>query len=358
MMNNNHKKRIVLLAVMILPVCLCAQELRVGRGAHLVLGGEVQLVLEDAGFNSQGRLDAGRSTIVFTGNKLKTPLPVQGNGQTQFFNISIGRPMQLNSHLAVAGSLAMVSGNLELNRYQLDLGTTGMVRGEHTSSHITGQRGGTITAMALLNAPQSANPGNLGAEITSKEQLGMTVITRGHIPQAGLAGGSGIGRYFDIRPSSSTGARSTLRFFYLDPETANKPEAELVLWWANTSANRWASVGKERQDVEGNWVTTHDVNASNRFTLAKAPAGNLTASLLTSMQLYPNPASEWFVLTVNCEAASRGVILLQDQQGKVLERRQVAYQAGLNTISWNISKYAAGTYYLVIENANLKLVKQ
>lgn len=51
MIITNHTRRMLLLAIMMIPLGMGAQELRVSQGAHLVLTGAVQLVLEDAGFS-------------------------------------------------------------------------------------------------------------------------------------------------------------------------------------------------------------------------------------------------------------------------------------------------------------------
>jgi hypothetical protein len=52
---------------------------------------------------------------------------------------------------------------------------------------------------------------------------------------------------------------------------------------------------------------------------------------------------------------------LYDQSGNLLEERTVYWQAGVNTITWNISKYATGVYYLSIGGSNgsaIKIVRQ
>ena len=84
-------------------------------------------------------------------------------------------------------------------------------------------------------------------------------------------------------------------------------------------------------------------------------------STQTFMQAWPNPTVDRITVTVNSDKAATGVIALQDASGQVLERRQVSYAAGLNTIQWKMDKYATGTYLLVFENAPgkyLKVIKQ
>lgn len=80
-----------------------------------------------------------------------------------------------------------------------------------------------------------------------------------------------------------------------------------------------------------------------------------------SVQAFPNPTTERFTLTVTSDTETADNILLQDASGKIVERRRVNYRKGLNTIPWDMSRHAVGTYVLVFENAPekyLKLVKQ
>ena len=99
---------------------------------------------------------------------------------------------------------SMIMGNLQLNSYNINLKTTGKIIGETPISCIRGASGGTITAVAKLIAPQAANPGNIGVELTSGATLGATVITRGHLPQSFADGGLGIQRHFTITPTNNS----------------------------------------------------------------------------------------------------------------------------------------------------------
>ena len=95
--------------------------------------------------------------------------------------------------------------------------------------------------------------------------------------------------------------------------------------------------------------------------LGKELSLNKTTPAQAFMQAWPNPVRERFTLTVSSEKATTGTILLQDENGRIIERKRVYYNAGLNTIQWNLEKLSAGSYLLVFENAPgkyLKIVKQ
>ncbi|MGB8192016.1 MAG: hypothetical protein WCF67_08860 [Chitinophagaceae bacterium] len=366
----NHVKSItLLLAPLLLPFLLHAQGLRINRGASVVVAGEVKLVLQDAGIINQGSFSPGNSTVIFAGDAARTYASVGGSSSLSFHNVIIDLPagkLQLENDVTISGVLALKSGLLELNRYNLDLGRTGIISGENETAYITGQNGGTVTATVMLNAPKNINPGNIGIALSSAANLGWTVITRGHLAQTNADGQSGIHRYYDVRPTHGRGANIDLRFFYLGPELGKNKEQELMVW-SNTDGMSWTLAGAERNDLSGNSVLSSNLSASNRFTLG--PGSNsmvktnwnaaLKMGVLQSIQTYPNPATEKITLAITSMKNMEGNILLQDDHGRILEKRPINYRAGMNTMEWNLGRYATGTYYLVFEGmGSLKVVKQ
>ena len=325
MTTSNHISRLFAVAVLIsTPAYLHAQSLTVGRGASLVMNEDAKIVLQDAALVNHGSIQAGKSTFIFTGNNISY---IGGNTPTAFHHLVIKRPgsqLRLDNNVAVSGLLEMQGGNLELNNRRLDLGSSGSIAGENPQARITGTNGGTVTAVAVLNAPQNANPANLGIIITSAANLGTTTITRGHIQQINELGERSINRYYDIQPSANVNAATSVRLLYLQPELASHQPSDLVLW-----------------------------SKARRFTLG--------AGTKASLQAYPNPVRDRFTLVVYSDIEIVRTITLQDEHGRVIERKQVNLIAGLNNIAWNMGNRAAGTYNMVIENSKIpgvKVVKQ
>lgn len=352
--------------MILLPCLLHAQGLRIGRGASVVVQGNASIVFNDAALINDGQFSVGSGTVSFTGGEIKSNAFIGGVSRTAFNNVLLNRHLQLESDISITGMLTMSAGNLELNNRRLDLGSSGLIMGEHINSRITGARGGVVTAIAVLNAPQSVNPGNIGVELSSAANLGITVITRGHLQQITASGQQGIQRYYDVEPSAGAG-NIALRFHYLESELDGAAESELVLWSGNRSS--LTAIGKESSDATTNWLSKSNISGMNRFTLGVADKGLLANRVLgdksragmSFLQSYPNPARDRFTVSVYSDGDKQGTVSLQDIHGKVLERRQVRYARGMNTMQWNISGYAAGTYYLVLENApgkNLEVVKQ
>lgn len=348
-MNTSNHIRFAAVGMMILSIPLCghAQGIVIGRGANMVMTDEIKLVLQDASFVNYGRFAAGKSTVLFTSQHSLEKAIIGGHAPIAFHNLSINRPaglVLLENELSISGVLAMQGGNLELNRHNINLGRTGSISGENLRSYITGTKGGTISVLVDLRSPNAINPGNIGVALTSTADLGTTLITRGHVQQ----GEQSIYRYYDIKPAINTSADINLRFHYLDAEMGANNKSELVVW--SNAGNTWTAEGKD--NITANSIEKNNVKALNRFTLGRSVSQKL-------MQAYPNPAQNMITAVVSSAGQSQSVILLQDHLGNTLEQKKVNLRAGINTIQWNLSKYAGGTYYLAFENGgSMKIVKQ
>ncbi|HSC38351.1 MAG TPA: hypothetical protein VLD19_10780 [Chitinophagaceae bacterium] len=353
-----HFIYILIPACALLPFRPQAQQLLIGPGAQLVVTGAPSLVLNNTSLVNNGRFTADSSTVLFAGARHAS---IGGYNPLSFYNLVIDIPrgeVQLNNNAAATGSITMNNGNLQLNNYTLNLGSSGRISHERNEARIIGNNGGAITITALLNAPHAVNPGNIGVEITSDANLGPTVITRGHLQQSNDLGQTGIQRYFDVLPSFNTTAPATLRFYYFDAELAGYNKNGLQLFSGKPAGKDLVPRGKDQGDGTDNWILKNNLPALQRFTLAPAPRNTTTAS---SLQLYPNPSRNTFTMVLLSDKEKEGTIGLRDQDGRLLETKTVHCQAGINKIEWNISGYAAGAYYLESDRLGVQhatIVKQ
>jgi hypothetical protein len=249
-----------------------------------------------------------------------------------------------------------------LNNHLLDLGSTGMIKGESNHSSITAVRGGAIKITALLNAPRSVNPGNIGVELTSPANLGSTVISRGHVQQTGSDGEISIQRYFEITPAMNTGLDASLRFFYLDGELAGNNQNELSLFTSLENGKRWSALVNGNINRGDHSIMENHLDQLFRFTLAVGTnKGSNIRVMNPSVRLYPNPTVDGFTVTLYSSREKTETIQLCDPQGHLLEQKEWHCLAGANSIQWNIGKYASGVYLLRFVNPtlrNLQIVKQ
>jgi hypothetical protein len=144
---------------------------------------------------------------------------------------------------------------------------------------------------------------------------------------------------------------------------AGKDKNALTLFSGEEMNNGLTPLGKDGAEPTANWVLKSNIDQLHRFTLAVSPGAVLskTGRTITSMQIYPTPSHSAFTLQIVSKENGDGLISLYDQSGHILEEKREYWQAGVTTFNWNISRYAAGTYYLSIGSSAAKaliVVKQ
>jgi hypothetical protein len=238
----------------------------VGTGAQLQLAGNTQLTLSDADLINHGTLSSGNSTVYFSG---MANTIIGGTVPVQFYalylNKAIGKSVVLKQMVRVSNAVQFVQGLADLNGFDLDLGSTGVLLAESENSHIVGAAGGEIMFTTLLNAPAGANPGNLGASISSSKSLGNVTVRRGH-RMITIAGGKRILRYYTITPSNNIGLAATLRFGYLENELDGQPEQDLKLW-RSPDGVAWVSQSITTRNAEQNYIEKTGIDAFSTWTL-------------------------------------------------------------------------------------------
>ncbi|HLZ85875.1 MAG TPA: hypothetical protein VKQ52_01490, partial [Puia sp.] len=176
----------LILSVLILPGVEAQNILFVPSGAALTTTGGVVITLQDMDLQCDGTINQlpGNGTFVFNGT---AGTGVSGVSRPLFDVLEIaktgGAGISLNQSVNIGGSVNFTSGLINLTGGNVYLQPAAFLKGESETSHITGTAGGYVEISGMLNAPTAVNPGNLGAIITSTQNLGNTVIQRGHEPQ-------------------------------------------------------------------------------------------------------------------------------------------------------------------------------
>ncbi|HYF30777.1 MAG TPA: T9SS type A sorting domain-containing protein [Chitinophagaceae bacterium] len=273
-------KKTILFALLIAGNAAAAQ-LKIESGAQFVLSGNAQLTLHNTGFVNNGAFGPGTGLVRFTGN---TVASISGSNPVQFFELEINKnantelhsSVMLSRNIQVAQRVLLTSGYLNLNGSNLDLGTFGFLDGEGDTKRVTG--GGRVIATANLNAPNGVNPGNLGARITSSQNLGIVTIRRGHQPHA-VTPGVTIMKFFDIVPVNNTALNATLRLHYLNSDLYGVDEKSMVFAKSINNGATLTNEGFTSRDTVLNYVEKSGLNSLARFTLA---AGNYALPVVIS----------------------------------------------------------------------------
>lgn len=220
--------------------------------------------------NATSSIAAGDGTIRFSGNSNDT---IMGTASTSFDILEVDKPgtgrLFLDRTVTIASSVDFIAGQLHLNNNRLVLLPTALLLNEREASRIVGPNGGTVEIGGIaLNAPNAANPGNLGAVITSAANLGFCTVSRGHVPQTNGSGtGSSINRYFDISPQNNTALDATLRFNYFDAEL-NGFNENIITLWRSPNNTTWTDQSFTSRNTTTNYVEKTNIPAFSRWTLS------------------------------------------------------------------------------------------
>ncbi|HMK05223.1 MAG TPA: T9SS type A sorting domain-containing protein [Ferruginibacter sp.] len=245
-------------------------QLTIAPGAHLYMSGASQLTLNNMDFVNNGIFTRGSSNVSFNGNASSF---ISGSGAVIFNNLEInktaGSSVLLQRFTLASNQVNFTAGYLNLNGFDFGLGNSGSLNNEQETSRAIGPAGGHITFTAILNAPSNANPGNLGARISSSQNMGTVLVRRGHLSQVNSFGqGSSIFRYYDINPlGTNTNLNATLQFEYFDGELNSLNESTLV-FWRSTDAVHWTNEGFDTRHTIINYVGKNGINSFSRWTLS------------------------------------------------------------------------------------------
>ena len=261
---------ILLLLLLVTSITLTAQfTIQAGAQVHLI--GTAQLTLHNTSIENNGGLVTGNSMISFTGTANSS---IGGNNPIQFYQLEInksaGSSLVLQRSTNVNHRIVFTSGFINLLNSDLDLGTAGYLDGENENSRITTTGTGHVMITTTLNAPNYANPGNLGAFITSTQNLGSVTIRRGHQSQTNTSGlRSSIRRKYDITPANNTNLNATLRISYFDGELNSLNENALI-FYRSDDGNNWTPQGFSTREPTHNWAEKTGINSFRSWTLSAA----------------------------------------------------------------------------------------
>lgn len=328
--------------------------LTITNGGNLVVNGAANIVVNDGGFSNAGAFNAGSGTVTFTGTSVAN---ITGTSPTSFYNFLIDKSSRIGllRNIDVINSLTLGNGIIDLNGFDINLGTTGNIIGERPASRVIGPAGGFLIRSVLLTAPVKVNPGNIGVEITTTSNPGLTVIKRGHQPLQLSGGGIGIQRFFDVSAANNTGANSTLRFYYFDEELGSVAENELTVYSLTSSVPGEKLGMPDGSDPVANYVQVSNMELTARFIPASVDPGGGYANRI--IQVFPNPTPGPVNIRFRSARNQRVILQVVDNTGKVVAHKELYAATGYNTVSYDLGNIVQGVYYLRVLNIEKKAFK-
>ncbi|MEZ4771554.1 MAG: T9SS type A sorting domain-containing protein [Bacteroidia bacterium] len=253
--------------------------LKAENGSFIRADGQVKLVLEDTRWEQEGTFIPDQSTVRVVGDALPADCAFASTTGITLYQIDLKKNthnLQLETPLNITGKLNFFQGNLDLNGYLLDLGTTGFLIDETEIHRVLDQTGGgAIHVTSTINSPNQLNPGNIGLALSSSANWGVTTLIRRHDPY-NLGGGNSILRSFEINPTNNSGLNATLRFDYFDAELNGVPESGFQLFHSTNNGLNWAVGGIATHNTTSNWVEVSGINTFSLWTTAPLSSFPLT----------------------------------------------------------------------------------
>jgi hypothetical protein len=111
----NTSKTTTLLIALLLCTIVHAQQITISQRSHIVMNGNVSLVVNNAAFKNNGNFSAGTGTVAFSGNTDSSTTYINGSANTVFYNLTINKSngaIALKSAADVKNTLSVNSGTL------------------------------------------------------------------------------------------------------------------------------------------------------------------------------------------------------------------------------------------------------
>lgn len=259
------------ICLILLSISLTAQsQINIQSGTKVQhIGGSFTMI--DTRIVNSGDLQSSDGTFKMGGIGATNQSEIGGVGNTNIHHFVVDKfinDVRLLGDISVGQQLVMNLGNVDLNGHNITLVAGALIVGERESARIYGAIGGEIITTAYLNAPNNAEPANIGASITSASNLGTTTIRRGHLAQ-NVDSGLSIERYYIITPTAAnSNLDATLRLEYFDAELNGHSETKLALWESEDTGISWSVQGKTTEDMTADYIELTGVESFARWTFS------------------------------------------------------------------------------------------
>ena len=228
------------------------EDIYIENGRTVSIGGNLSVM---GNFIADGK-------VILNGSSLQTI----GDATFNHLKINNSANVRLSNNIIVNDSLEILQGSLDLNGYDINLGSQGVLI-EKSGNTITGTSG-MITVTRDLNAPDELNVAGLGMVLSTSKNLGTTTIQRFHYKQPNVPS---ILRTFAIHPSVNTNLDATMVFQYEDSELDGVNENQAMLYRSTDNGLNWTIEGGLVNTL-ANTVTLEHIDAFSDWTISSSTA--------------------------------------------------------------------------------------
>lgn len=248
------------------------------EGGHMVQATTGKIRLKGTNFMNNGSFRSEGGEVYISDNDPNGLTTIGGDSVTHFFILEVfdAGTVQLQQNITVEQEFIIEGGLLDLNGDTLTFSPNGFIEGELEENRIIGPNGGVVQITRDLNAPTNRNPGNLGVQITSDQNLGPTLVQRSHVPVQ-LNDTVSMERVYRVFPTNNTNLDATVKLKYFETELNGHQESTLGVWrrdsafWYNPTSTL---------ESNSDEVVLNNVDYLSEFTLApNAPMVDLRVFL-------------------------------------------------------------------------------
>jgi len=326
--------------------------LQISKTTYWIADTNTAIVLNNLGFENNAVKTLLSNTFYFTGNSNSS---ISGDSISYFRKIILNKTnnakLVLQQNIKVNQLFDFTSGLADLNGFICYLDSIAFLQNENENNHFEGNAGGYIEIIQTLNNPINTNAGNLGATISSSQNLGNTTIRRGHQQQNNVNNTSAsIYRYYEIIPVNNSLLNATLEFHYLNAELAAASESDLK-FYKSTNFTNWTYQGVNTIDTFQNTLSLNGIADFSVWTLADSSLPLAIQNLLLTGNCKNGKANlQW------TSALQKGVFYIEQSD----DGRNWQVVEKINVVKTNTStnyyseKETEGSFYRVSALSNEK----
>lgn len=343
------KKLIFIPAFVLCYSCSFAQ-LQLTKGIHWQSDTNAVVVLNNLDFQNNATSALFSNTFRFNGNANTS---ISGDSVSCFRKMILDKngngKLMLQQNITLSNSLYFSSGTADLNGFNCYMDDTALLLNENEYSHVEGSMGGYIQITQTLNNPANANPGNLGAALSSAQNMGSTIIRRGH-QQINVNGASpSINRYFEIIPANNAALNATLQFHYLNTELASANETDLNMYKSSNFTN-WSYQGITSIDTQQNIAILTGIPDFSVWTLADS----MTPLALSYLRLNANCLSGRVSLRWTVQSGEQGNFAIEHSDNgtewAMIEKLPYTADSAVMHFSYENEKLPQGYYRVAFQS--------
>jgi hypothetical protein len=264
-------KHLLILSTLLVFAISSKAQLIIQNGATLFGNANSVIAVQNGNVVNNGTIDMGNAgaALRLNGN---TAASISGTGTTTVNLLEVDKPatnITLLHSINVNGRVNFINGQLNLDKKVIYLTSNATLQNETENNRAFTTDTGYIQISNTINNQTNVNLGNLGAIISTPNNLGLVTVRRGHKPQI-LQGAIGsISRYYDIYPTNNSFTNNSLVFNYFDAELGIHSESGLNLYKSADTGITFTNQLKDAINTTQNLITKNNIGFS-RWTAANS----------------------------------------------------------------------------------------